>query len=513
MLGWTVRCLVAGALGVALAIPDALAQNRERPPRRAPAATAEGTTPIAAPRPPGTAQRNAVPQGSVPLTLPEAVFLAVRSNRSIRGQYLQRVADRFSLRVAEARFDPQFGIAGGVTHQRVGSITTTQTTLTPNVTIATVTGGQFTFGWQGAQTNVRGQNPTATGRATFQVIQPLLAGGGIDYAMAPVRIARIQEVNSKLQLKALVIDQISQTILAYRALLQAQEQLRISDEALRRARELASVNVALAEAGRLAQVELIQAETSIAQQELALVGARNAHQQARIALLTLLAVDQSQQIWAVERPAAESARVAPDRALQAASENQPDYLRTVLGIEIARINLDVARNQRLWDVSFVAGSSLAGQRADLARTVDALTSARSDFNVGLQVNIPIGQIARQQPEVNATVALRQSQIALEGARDRLRQQVEDTVRNIDTLRRQAELARRARELAGMQLETELVKLQAGRSSNFQVVSFQGSLQSAESTELAAVIAYANALTTLDQILGTTLDTWRIYLND
>jgi outer membrane protein TolC len=115
--------------------------------------------------------------------------------------------------------------------------------------------------------------------------------------------------------------------------------------------------------------------------------------------------------------------------------------------------------------------------------------------------------------VSATIALRQSELAIEQARDRLRQAVEDVVRNIDTLRRQAELARRARELAGLQLEAELVKLQAGRSSNFQVVSFQGSLQSAESAELAAVIAYANALTQLDQVLGTTLETWRISLND
>ena len=376
------------------------------------------------------------------------------------------------------------------------------------------TGAQFSFGWQGSQSNIRNQNPRAIGQATFQVIQPLLAGAGIDYNMAPTRIARLQEIGSQLQLKALVIDQISQTILGYRALLQAQEQLRISDEALRRARDLASVNVALAAAGRIAQVELIQAETSIAQQELALVGARNTQQQARIALLTLLAVDQSQQIWAVERPAADSARVRMERAMNMAAENQPDYLRSILAIEVSRINLDVARNQRLWDLSLVAGSAAgSAPTADIARTLEQLSSARNDFNIGLRLNIPLGQIARQQPEVQATVALRQAEIARDAARDRLRQLVEDTVRNIDALRRQAELARRARELAGLQLETELVKLQAGRSSNFQVVSFQGSLQAAESAELSAVIAYANALTQLDQVLGTTLDTWRISLND
>lgn len=454
-----------------------------------------------------------MPEGSVPLTLPEAVFLALRNNRAIRSQYLQRVADRFSLRVAEATFDPRFDVQGGITRSRVGDANVTQTTLGPVVSIASPTGAQFRFGWLGVQNNSRGSSPSGQGRATFEVIQPLLARGGIDYAMAPIRIARIQEVNSQLQLKSLVSDQITQTITGYRTLLQAQEQLRISIEAVRRARELASVNQALFAAGRLAQVELIQAETSIAQQELSLLGARNQHAAARLGLLTLLAVNQSQQIWAVERPAAESARVDPARALATATANQPDYLRTLLAVEVNRINLDVARNQRLWDVSLVAGTGLGAQRAELARTLGALAEVRNDFNIGLQLNIPLGQIAREQPEVSATIALRQSELAIEQARDRLRQAVEDVVRNIDTLRRQAELARRARELAGLQLEAELVKLQAGRSSNFQVVSFQGSLQASESAELAAVIAYANSLTQLDQVLGTTLETWRISLND
>jgi outer membrane protein TolC len=512
MRGQGLSCLLAAAIGTVLAIPSALAQPRERASRIAAPSAASSAVPPAAP----AAATRSMPEGYVPLTLPEAVFLAVRSNRSIRSQYLQRVADRFSLRVAEARFDPQYNIGASANRTRLSGVTTTTTLLNPTASILLPTGGQFTFGWQGSQSNIRNARPQAIGQATFQVIQPLLAGAGIDYNMAPTRIARLQEVGSQLQLKSLVIDQISQTILGYRALLQAQEQLRISDEALRRARDLAGVNVALAAAGRIAQVELIQAETSIAQQELALVGARNAQQQARLALLTLLAVNQSQQIWAVERPAADSARVPMERAMNVAADNQPDYLRSILGIEVSRINLDIARNQRLWDLSLVAGSAAGGantQTADIARTLEQLSSARNDFNIGLRLNIPLGQIAREAPEVQATVALRQAEIARDAARDRLRQLVEDTVRNIDALRRQAELAKRARELAGLQLETELIKLQAGRSSNFQVVSFQGSLQSAESAELAAVVAYANSLTQLDQVLGTTLDTWRISLND
>jgi outer membrane protein TolC len=345
------------------------------------------------------------------------------------------------------------------------------------------------------------------------VEQPLLAGGGIDYAMAPRRIARISEQGARLRLQAQVIDQISQIIVAYRTLLQSQEQLRIAGDSLRRARDLVEVNRALIAAGRLAQVELIQSEASIAQQELQLIAAGNAANTARLSLLVLMGIDPASQVWASERPAAPAVRVDLNRALATAYTRQPAYLSSLLAIEVNRINLDIARNQRLWDVSIVAGTGQQALRSQVLDTIGALSTVRSDFNIGLRVNIPIGVLSREQQEVNATVALRQSEVAVEQARDTLRAQAENAVRTIEAQRQQAQLAARARQLTAEQLAAELVKLQAGRSSNFQVVSFQSALQQAESAELAAVIAYLNALTAMDQVLGTTLDTWRISLNE
>jgi len=453
------------------------------------------------------------PAGAVPLTLPEAVALGLRNNRGIRGEYLQRISDRFALRVAEDSFTPRLALAAEAGRSRTGDVRASRFAVGPVVTVDTPTGAVFRMSWLASQTNTRGQTPQGPSQIGFQVEQPLLAGGGIDYAMAPRRIARISEQGAQLRLKAQVIDQISQIIVAYRTLLQSQEQTRIAEESLRRARDLVEVNRALIAAGRLAQVELIQSEASIAQQELQLIAARNNGESARLSLLVLMGIDPSSPVWAAERPAAPAVRVDMDRALATAFATQPAYLARLLSIEISRINLDIARNQRLWDVSIVAGAGQQALRSQVLETIGALSTVRSDFNIGLRVNIPIGGLSREQQEVNATVALRQNEVLVEEARDQLRRQAEDAVRNIEAQRRQAQLATRARELTAQQLAAELVKLQAGRSSNFQVVSFQTALQQAESAELAAVIAYLNALTAMDQVLGTTLDTWRISLNE
>ena len=78
---------------------------------------------------------------------------------------------------------------------------------------------------------------------------------------------------------------------------------------------------------------------------------------------------------------------------------------------------------------------------------------------------------------------------------------------------QVNLARQARELSGKKLEVERGKLRAGRSSNFQIVTFQNDLAKAQYNELNAVINYMNAQTSLDKTLGTTLATWKVEINE
>jgi len=68
-------------------------------------------------------------------------------------------------------------------------------------------------------------------------------------------------------------------------------------------------------------------------------------------------------------------------------------------------------------------------------------------------------------------------------------------------------------LSRRKLDIEREKLNAGRSSNFQILSFESDMRGAENARLSALIAYLNVQTQLDLILGMTLDTWEIALND
>ena len=200
-------------------------------------------------------------------------------------------------------------------------------------------------------------------------------------------------------------------------------------------------------------------------------------------------------------------------ALRIAYDRQPGYLTQLISIEQSRINLELARNQRLWNLSVVAGGGQQVTTTSILNSFGDLPTRTPNYSLGLQLSIPLHNPTLEQGEVNANVALRQADLQAEQLRDQVGQQVRDAVSNVATTGGQLATARRSRELAQQQLDIEVVKLQVGRSSNFEVVSFQNSLQQAQTQELSAVIGYLNALTNLDQLLGTTLDTWRITLND
>ncbi len=241
--------------------------------------------------------------------------------------------------------------------------------------------------------------------------------------------------------------------------------------------------------------------------------AENSFDAARLRLLGLLALDLNTRIIPADRLTADPVRVALDSARALAFENRPDYLSQMIANEAAKIGLDVARNQRLWDLAVVAGVTVPGNGRTGWRATERLPSTKTDLRAGLQLSIPINNPAIEQQEVQAAIGLRQGEVQLDHLRAQVDAQVRDGVRDQEAAWRRYTLNRRARELAEQALTTETAKLRAGRSTNFQVVTFQDQLRTVESAELGALIAYLDSLVTLDRLLGTTLDTWRIPLND
>jgi len=445
------------------------------------------------------------------LSLADAVFLGLRENRGIRSAYLQRITQKFDLRVAEDSFTPRTMITSKYLGSRAHDDRHRDYTLTPATHLTNEWGTRFSLSWTRHFNQADQAGRKDNNGLTFEIIQPLLRGAGREVGTAPVRLARLNEHSHRLSLKSTVSQTVTQIVSAYRELLRAQEQQHIAHAALARSRQLLEVNKALIAAGRMAQFESVQTEADLASQELGVEETANQLDASRRELLQLLALDLGTRINASEALNPKRLEIDQQQALRVALAQQPRYLQQLIAGEQADIHLLVERDQRLWDVSLIGGASQLRNRH--AGAEQRGTDRSWGSYAGIQVEIPIGDLSARQRVVSAEVAVQEQAIRQAEARQMLEREVGDSIRDMGTRWRQYEIAQRARELSQRKLEIERDKLQAGRSSNFQVLSFEADLRHAENANLNAQIAYLNAQTQLDERLGMTLESWDIALND
>lgn len=441
----------------------------------------------------------------VELALADAVALALRDNRAIRSAYLERIAQKFELRVAGDRFAPQLALKARYLGNRNRQDRYRQADLTPAASLLTPYGTRLSLDWAYGHTRADAAGPRYRDGANLLVIQPLLRGAGPAIAGAPLLQAQLSEQANRLALKDTVAQTITQTIGLYRELLRAQEQLRIATDALQRSNQLVEVNRSLIAAGRMPAFDIVQAQAQVAGQELALEDSRNRLHASRLALLQALALDLATPLLATERPQAQHVQVDVGQALQQAKALQPGYLMQLIAEQQAHIGVRLARDEQRWDLSLLAGASQARERPGSQRDWEQY--------VGLELEIPIGDLSRRQALVRAEVSLATQQERMAESLQQLQRQVTDGVRETEVRWRQLEIAGRALALSRRKLEIEQEKLALGRSSNFQVLSFEGDLRDAQSVQLDALIGYLNAQAELDLALGTTLDSWEVALND
>jgi outer membrane protein TolC len=445
------------------------------------------------------------------ITLGDAVYLGLRNNPAIRSAYLQRVAQKFDLRVAEDTFNPKLTLNSYYRATRGSADNTRNANLAPNATLLGEYGTRLSMNWTQQLNDANRAGRYRRDGLDLSIIQPLMRGAGWDATTAPLRLSRLSEQANRLNLKATVAQTISQIIATYRELLRAQEQLSIVQDALKRSGTLLEVNKALISAGRMAEFEIVQTEADIATQQLGVEEAQNQLDTSRLALLRLLALDLSTPIRASEALEAKPMSIDKRQAFNLAQAQQPEYLAALLGSQQADLNLVIAKDSGRWQVDLVAG---ANQIRNAYNNDNGNTNNRTwDSYAGVQVQIPIGDISTRQAEVRARVNVEDQEIRIADARQALERSVNDVVRDLGTRWRQYEISQRAVELSRRKIEIEREKLSAGRSTNFQVLSFETDLRNAENAQLNALIAYLNAQTQLDLTLGMTLESWEIALND
>lgn len=440
---------------------------------------------------------------SLSLSLEESVSLALRNNRDIESAYLTRTRDALSLELAEDEFWPDLEIEAAPTLQRFG---TNVVDIETSVTTRLPTGGDISLAWSNQLTRDQGDT-SISGELT----QPLWRGSGLDANLADLKNARLNYDRGLLALRGRIIDTVTDVIFAHRALTQAQFRVDVAIRSLKRAEDQQRFNQRLLETGRIARFDAVQNEANIAIREVDLATSRLDLEDARRNLLQLLDIETDIPLLAEEAITDRGLTFDRQTALAIAFANRPDFLDAQIADRQTRLALDTARSQgRRLGIDAVLGAS----RDDiLFSDADDVfdDGGRTDYRAGLRLNIPFGDIGRQQSIQQAILDIRENRLTLREVENSIENDIANLFANIVTANSRIALAERAESLAEAQLEAERTKFSRGLSSTLDVISLEDSLVDTQLTTLDARVVYSDALTELDRALGMTLDSWNIQL--
>ncbi|MBA2648344.1 MAG: TolC family protein [Legionella sp.] len=450
------------------------------------------------------------------LSLKEAILLALRYNPNIQDAELDRIIQRYQLRLANNEFELQYalgatGLVQKSTFNGVGSKTSSSLLASPEFDLKTK------YGTTAALTleNSFNVNTNYSPVLNFSLNQPLLRGAGRSVNEANLQGARDTDNFNKLNLQQSVMDQISQVILAYRALVLSGNILKNQHLQLTEAKKSYEINEKKIEAGQLEPTGNIQQSYQIESLSLLVEQAENDFKTTSQDLLQAIGLDPDMHL-SVPNDVTVGEVVLPNlnQSIEIALNHNTQYLAQQLALRADERAFTVAKNQQLWQLDLGA-NVISGLANDVVGNGNGIRDIYSGNNITqsarLTLTVPLHDINRRSQLINAKIRLEKDRINLIAAKRGLITLVTNTVHNIESLAKRLELAKKQVHLAQLSYDLEKKKRQAGISSALDVNNTQNQLIQAQSGLIGAKIAYLNQLTALQRLLGTTLDYWHIKL--
>ena len=450
------------------------------------------------------------------LSIREAILLALRYNPNIQNAELDRIIQRYQLRLAYNEFEVQYALgASGVVQKNkfngVGSDTTNTFVASPEFKLKTKAGTQASLSVDNNVAIYNGYNP----QLSLTVTQPLLRGFGPSVNEVGLLNAIDSEWLNKLNLQQSVGDQITQVIIAYRALILSGNNLQNQRLQLKEAKKSYDINEKKIEAGQLEPTGNIQQSYQIESLSLMVEQGENDFNTASQDLLQTIGLDPDMHLSVPSDVTLEKI-VVPDlqQSIELALEHNTLYLAQKMTLRADERAYKIAKNQQLWQLD-ASGSVQTGTVNDVTGVNGGLRGIYNGNNVNqsarLTLSVPLNDLNRRSQLINAKVRLEKDRINMIASKRALITNITNTINTIQSLAKRYQLALKQVKLAEQSYALEKKRQQAGISSALDVNNTQNQLIQAQSGLISAKVAYLNQLSALQRTLGTTLEYWQIKL--
>jgi outer membrane protein len=520
------RALLAAACLAGLVTPAHARQTPAAPQQPSP----QSQQPAPQQPPPQTQAPAATPAGPErPLSINEAVELALKQNLGIQIERLNPQLQDYTIQQALANYTPVFG--GGINYSNQqqppssflsGSNTTvTSSNFGGNAQVAKFFpwGTNANVSWDSSRSTTNSIftsfNPQLIGDVDVRVTQPFLRNFKFDTVREQVFASKKNREISDVNLQQTVALTTRQVKIAYWNYVFALDSLIVAEQSLQLAQESLRDTKSRVEIGTLAPIDIVQAESEVASREEAVIEAQASIGQSEDILRTLIFDPKTPDFWSMHLKPTDVApfmtqAVDVDAAVKNALHDRTDLVSARKRMEITDYDLRYFKNQTLpnldlslhYNSTGLAGTQLIREgegfpppvvgsieRSYLDLMKDVLSAKYPTWVLSLNVSYPIGTSIADASYSRAKVSKVQSDINLRDLELNATSQVRDAARQLNANAKRVDATKAARVLAERRLEAEEKKFAAGMSTSFEVFQAQRDLAQAKSNELRAVLDY------------------------
>jgi outer membrane protein len=360
------------------------------------------------------------------------------------------------------------------------------------------------------------------------IAQPLLRGAGRKNNTRYIEIAKTNKKISEDILEQQMISTVSGVESLYWDLVSLQNSVKVQQKALDAANQLLSDNRQQSNVGRMPPVEVARAQALVAASQLALTQANSLREQQENVLRSVIDPQSlstpnarlADIVAMDELPSPPDAPLAPiTELIQHALEQRPDIRQSKQQVSNGERAVAGSANARLPQIDLygsyqsrgVISPSLVPVGGDLTTgtpVVDTIPTGgiRSSqiSEAGIQFNVPVQNKVAEADLGADRAQLQQERLRLMQMEAQAAAEVRNAVIALNAAKQAAQATASARNLQEQLLSAEAEKFRAGFSTTFAVIEQQSYLTQAETTEIAAQLAYKKATVQLNRALGDTL---------
>ncbi len=486
-------------------------------------------------------------QGELRLSLRDAIATAIEKNTDVELVRYDPEIAQLTHRAAWGYYEPLYY---GVTDHTDSSLPTAQVfqgfgfLLDKETTGATglrgelpMLGWSYDLGYSGSKvettSTIASLNPEYRSSVTFAFNAPLLRGFLFGEPWVAVRLTGEGSAIAYEDFRRQLMDIVQSTEEAYWLLAAAAEEREVARKSLETARALLRQTEAQYEVGVVSRVEVTEAEAGVAQREFLLITSENAYRTRQDALVDLvfgpaLTPTSNAEIVTSDSPESyQPLQIDPALAVEKALANRPELLSAQRQLEQQRIRLQFARNQRLPQLDVVAsygthGLSGVGQAINFGSiTIPAPPGVPDQYGdshdqffqgddsrtwtAGARLSIPIANTSARSRVRISELEYHKTETQVAREEQAILSEVRKAVRDLESAVQGIEAAERRRLAAEEQHRAELIRLEHGESTPFDVLQREEVLVEAESQKIFALRVYHSSVAALDRAQGTILE--------